>query len=289
MTPVAVASPRVLLLAHDLRSPGTEELARTVFEVLPPAERERILRKRVTADRTRSLIGRWLARRAAAWIVGTPWTTLGTGQHPGGQPYVVARPQLSLSIAHSGRYALAAVALGARVGVDTEQVARVTRLPDDVFLGPGERAALHAMPQDAECRAALWVLKEAAAKLTGQGLRAGLRSIRFECPGARFPLAARTPYVAAEFSAFRLPGGYVAAVGLSAGRPPREPVFVTPPFVRQPWRQEGRTAFMNDPVQQNSLGRTDDHLAEPERAPRSDVGRDDDNEEAEQHIWRSVN
>lgn len=33
MTPVA-ASPRVLLLAHDLRTPGTEELARTVSELL---------------------------------------------------------------------------------------------------------------------------------------------------------------------------------------------------------------------------------------------------------------
>ncbi|GEC06297.1 hypothetical protein SSP24_39520 [Streptomyces spinoverrucosus] len=218
----------MLLLAHDLRSPGTEELARTVFEVLVPTERERILRKRLAADRTRSLIGRWLARRAAASIVGTPWTTLRTGQHPGGQPYVVGRPQLSLSIAHSGRYALAAVALGARVGVDTEQVARVARLPDDAFLGPGERAALYAVPRDAERRAAMWVLKEAAAKLTGQGLRAGLRNIGFECRGAHFPLAARTPYAAAEFRAFRLPGGYVAAVGLSAGKPPREPVFVTP-------------------------------------------------------------
>ncbi|WP_324783388.1 4'-phosphopantetheinyl transferase family protein [Streptomyces sp. H51] len=239
MTAVAAASPRVLLLAHDLRSRGTEELARTVFEVLPPAEREQILRKRVAADRTRSLIGRWLARRAAARIVGTPWTALCTGQRPGGQPYVPARPQLSLSIAHSGRYALAVVALGALVGVDTEQVARVTRLPDDVFLSPGERAALQAMPQDAERRAALWVLKEAAAKLTGQGLRAGLRRIGFECPGTRLPLAARTPYVAAEFSAFRLPDGYVAAVGVSAGRPPRAPVFVTP--VRETGSETGRT------------------------------------------------
>ncbi|CAM5474792.1 putative 4'-phosphopantetheinyl transferase [Streptomyces afghaniensis 772] len=227
MTPAA-APPRVLLLAHDLHSPGTEELAHTVSEVLAPAEREHVLRKRLAADRTRTLIGRWLARRAAARIVGAPWTTLCTGQRLGGQPYVVGRPQLSLSIAHSGRYALAAVALGARVGVDTEQVARVTRLPDDAFLGPGERAALHAVPQDEERRAALWVLKEAAAKLTGQGLRAGLRSIGFECPGTRFPLVARTPYAAAQFRAFRLPGGYVAAVGVSAGEPPRGPVFVTP-------------------------------------------------------------
>lgn len=152
---------------------------------------------------------------------------------------MVGRPQLSLSIAHSGRYALAAVALGARVGVDTEQVARVTRLPDHAFLGPGERAALHAPPQDEERRAALWALKEAAAKLTGQGLRAGLRSIGFECAGARFPLIARTPYAAAEFRAFRLPGGYVAAVGVSAGEPPREPEFVTP--VRETALETGRT------------------------------------------------
>ncbi|MCP9956146.1 4'-phosphopantetheinyl transferase family protein [Streptomyces sudanensis] len=217
------ASPRVLLLAHDLRSPGTEELARRLFVVLPAADLERMLRKRMAADRTRSLIGWWLARRAAASLIGAPWTTLITGRRPDGQPYVVGRPQLSLSIAHSGRYALAAVALGARVGVDTEQVARVARLSDDAFLGPGERA----VPQDTERRAALWVLKEAAAKLTGQGLRAGMRRIEFECRGARLPFTARTPYAVAEFRAFRLPGGYVAAVGSSAGEPPRGPEFVT--------------------------------------------------------------
>ena len=239
MTPGVAGPPRVLLLAYDLRSPGTEDLALAVSKVLSPAERERVLRKRLAADRTRSLIGRWLARRAAARIVGTPWTTLCTGQRPGGQPYVVGRPQLSLSIAHGGRYALAAAALEARVGVDTEQVARVTRLPDHAFLGPGERAALRAVPRGEERRAALWVLKEAAAKLTGQGLRAGLRNIGFECPGTRFPLAARTPYAAAEFRAFRLPGGYVAAVGSSAGEPPREPVFVTP--FRETALNTGRT------------------------------------------------
>jgi phosphopantetheinyl transferase len=95
------------------------------------------------------------------------------------------------------------------------------------------------VPQDEERRAALWVLKEAAAKLTGQGLRAGLRSIGFECPGASLPFVARTPYAAARFRAFRLPGGYVAAVGVSAGEPPREPVFVTP--VRETAPETGRT------------------------------------------------
>ncbi|WP_324783389.1 hypothetical protein [Streptomyces sp. H51] len=44
----------------------------------------------------------------------------------------------------------------------------------------------------------------------------------------------------------------------------------------------------NDPVQRNSVGRADDHLVEPERAPHGDEHRDSD-EEAEQHIWRSVN
>jgi hypothetical protein len=46
---------------------------------------------------------------------------------------------------------------------------------------------------------------------------------------------------------------------------------------------------MNDLVRQNSIGRTDDHLVAPERVPRGDEGRDDHDEEAEQHIWRSVN
>ncbi|WP_327727877.1 hypothetical protein OG250_13765 [Streptomyces sp. NBC_00487] len=46
---------------------------------------------------------------------------------------------------------------------------------------------------------------------------------------------------------------------------------------------------MNDLVRQISIGRDDDHLVTPERVPRGDGGQDDQDEEWEQHIWRSVN
>lgn len=45
---------------------------------------------------------------------------------------------------------------------------------------------------------------------------------------------------------------------------------------------------MNDLVRQNNMGRADGHLAAPERVPHGDEARDDYEEEAEQHIWRSV-
>ncbi|GAA1151711.1 phosphopantetheinyl transferase [Kitasatospora gansuensis] len=217
---------RTRFLAHDLDTPGAEELAAAVFRVLPAAERERVLRLHLPSDRTRSTIARWLARRAAADLVGEPWTALRLARHADGRPRVEDRPELSLSIAHSGRYAMAAVAVGALVGIDTEQVSRVAALPDSFFLTPAESAALPPAAEGPEHRAALWVLKEAAVKLTGEGLRGGLRRIGFEPRGECLPYVARTTYTTAEFRALRLPGGYVAAVGVSSGTPPHRPEFV---------------------------------------------------------------
>ncbi|KQV18689.1 MULTISPECIES: 4'-phosphopantetheinyl transferase superfamily protein [unclassified Kitasatospora] len=250
MTPGPIP-PQTRFLAHDLDTPGSEELAEAVFRALPAPERERVLRLHRPSDRTRSLVARWLARRAASDLVGEPWTALRLARHADGRPRVEAHPELSLSIAHSGRYTMAAVAVGAVVGIDTEQVSRVAALPDSTFLTPAERAALR--PATEEHRAALWVLKEAAVKLTGEGLRGGLRRIGFEPQGECLPYVARTPYTPAEFRAVRLRGGYVAAVGVSSGTPPQRPEFVGGP------------------------------------APTADERAQGHHEEPEPHIWRSVN
>ncbi|MET9970181.1 hypothetical protein ABZZ80_30750 [Streptomyces sp. NPDC006356] len=46
---------------------------------------------------------------------------------------------------------------------------------------------------------------------------------------------------------------------------------------------------MHDLVQQNSTDRYRDNLLTLEPVTRDDEGRDDHDEEAEHHIWRSVN
>ncbi|MEH6374635.1 4'-phosphopantetheinyl transferase superfamily protein [Streptomyces sp. KLMMK] len=219
--------PQSLFLACDLQEPGAEAAARAALRHLSAPDRERVARLHRSTDRTRSVLARWLALQAAGRLLGVPWTGLRLGRHHHGRPYVTTHPRLSLSMAHSGRYAVAAVALGARAGVDVEEISRVSALPDSAFLTPAEITSLPSAGSAAEHRAALWVLKEAATKLTGEGMRAGMKRVGFRWQeGAHVPFAAETPYTGGEFTACRLPGGYVCAVGVSAGTPPATPTLL---------------------------------------------------------------
>jgi 4'-phosphopantetheinyl transferase len=286
-----VPSAKNLVLACDLQEPGTEAAARAVLRRLSTNDQERIARLGLSADRTRSVMARWLALQAASQLLGTPWTALRLGRHRQGPPYVVAQPHLSLSMAHSGRYAVAAVALGGRVGVDVEEVSRVAALPDSAYLTPAEISALPSARQGGEPRAMLWALKDTAMKLTGEGLRAGMKRIGFRWRnGARGLCAARTSYTAGEFTVCRLPGGYVCAVGVSAGTPPSAPLFLVDGHGPRLETERSDFAMHPDsmrPVHENSGpeldGTTDGNdLA---TAPRVEQ----DVEVAEPHIWLSVN
>ncbi|MEU1816566.1 4'-phosphopantetheinyl transferase superfamily protein [Streptomyces roseifaciens] len=221
--------PKSLFLACDLQEPGAEAAARATLRHLSAHDQERVARLHRSTDRTRSVLARRLALQAAGRLLGVPWSGLRLGRHHHGRPYVTTHPGLSLSMAHSGRYAVAAAALGARVGVDVEEIARVSTLPDSSFLTPAEIAALPSPAEGAaEHRAALWVLKEAATKMTGEGMRAGMKRVGFRRQeGAHVPFTAETSYTGGEFTACRLPGGYVCAVGVSAGTPPATPTLLT--------------------------------------------------------------
>ncbi|SNX63789.1 phosphopantetheinyl transferase [Streptomyces sp. TLI_55] len=274
--------PDILVLAYDLHTPGAEVAARAVLPRLSVDDRERIARLRRPGDRTRSVLARWLALQGAARLLGTPWTGLRLTRDPRGRPYVAGRPRLSLSLAHSGRYAVAAVAYGGRVGVDVEEVSRVAALPDSAYLTPAEISALPPAPHGAESRAALWALKEAATKLTGEGLRAGMRRVGFRRrEGARGPMVAQTSYTPGVFTAHRLPGGYVCAVGLDTG----------PVAGEQAEERAERSTYamhLTRPIQEHRTpnpggppAEADDAVA-PERPER-------DEEETDPHIWLSVN
>ncbi|MFJ6052360.1 4'-phosphopantetheinyl transferase family protein [Streptomyces sp. NPDC092307] len=243
-------SPQSLFLTCDLQAPGAGAAARAALCRLSPHDQERVARLHRPADRTRSVLARRLALQAAGRLLDVPWTGLQLGRHRDGRPYVKTQPRLFVSMAHSGRYAVAAAALGARVGVDVEEISRVSVLPDRAFLTPDEISALPSAGPDAEHRAALWVLKEAAMKLTGEGMRAGMKRVGFHGQGElRVPFSAHTPYTAGEFNVSRLPGGYVCAVGVSAGVPPTTSTVLTAGLEME----------------------------------------EEEEQEAESHIWRSVN
>lgn len=75
------------------------------------------------------------------------------------------------SISHTKRHAFCALSKR-NVGIDAEELDRDIRLKlADKILSPGEKAQFDAAVDKRRALLTFWVLKEAAAKLTGEGLR----------------------------------------------------------------------------------------------------------------------
>ena len=93
---------------------------------------------------------------------------IGTGER--GKPYFVDSAW-HFSISHTKRHAFCALS-EAPVGIDAEELDRNIdlRLADKI-LSPGERAQFDAAADKRRALLTFWVLKEAAAKFTGDGLR----------------------------------------------------------------------------------------------------------------------
>lgn len=89
---------------------------------------------------------------------------------PQGKPYFPDSPwQFSLS--HTRSHALCALSRNP-VGVDGEELGRQVSLGlAEKILSPGEKAQFDAAPDKRLALLTFWVLKEAAAKATGEGLR----------------------------------------------------------------------------------------------------------------------
>lgn len=152
------------------------------------AERARIDRFRMSADRTRALVGRGLARALLGHTLGIEpgEVQLREGQH--GRPELCESPApgIDFNVSHSGDWAIVGVTLGAAVGVDVEQVRPVADL--DSLMGsvlrPSEARVLARLDDRDRLDRFLccWTLKEASLKARGTGLGGGLASVELEVP-----------------------------------------------------------------------------------------------------------
>ncbi|MFE0592619.1 hypothetical protein [Micromonospora echinospora] len=129
--------------------------------VLDDTERRRLAAIVHPRHRRQSTLGAVLLRLAVAHHVGVPADRLRVVRECPSCPEPHGRPRLpghrlSVSVSHSGRRVVVAVAARDGLGVDVERVV------------PGQR------PADLE----LWCRREAVAKATGDGLRIRVRDIR---------------------------------------------------------------------------------------------------------------
>ena len=89
---------------------------------------------------------------------------------PRGKPYFQDSP-LHFSISHSKNHAFCVLSCRC-VGIDAEEKDRqINLLLAEKILSPSEHARLNDAENKRDALLRLWVLKEAAAKLTGEGLR----------------------------------------------------------------------------------------------------------------------
>lgn len=171
----------VVYLARDTEG----ERAMAARLSLTPAEREDLARYRSSKRRAEYLAGRLAAKKAAACALGrTGCSTLEILRQPNGAPWVKRHRALRISIAHSARLAVAAVAyhpIGLDLELETQRPRELARWffsPDELHqLSTKSGADWHALAN------LLWTRKEAVAKVGQWG--SGLVFAQLDCTTPR--------------------------------------------------------------------------------------------------------
>ena len=201
-------------------------------DALSATERARHDRLRRDADRDRFATGRALARHALAAELGLDPEAVElharcpTCGGPHGKPTLPEAPaDLDFSIAHAGDRVVVAVARGAAVGIDVEQVAETGDLASERagVLTRAERDVLDATRADLRAAAffAYWTRKEAVLKALGTGLLTPMAELQVSAPRQAprveaWPGAADGHAWMADIDAGH---GYAGAVALLTERP----------------------------------------------------------------------
>jgi len=120
-------------------------------------------------------VGRLLLARLYQQVASLPLPPIAVT--PRGKPYF-ADSSWHFSIAHTKNYAFCVLSQR-NVGLDAEEKGRkVSPALIPRYLSPAERSRLGAQPDDGFLR--LWVLKEAEAKRTGQGIGNWMKNTDFD-------------------------------------------------------------------------------------------------------------
>ena len=191
--------------------------------LLDAAERERARRLAGSHAGDELVTSRAAQRLIGARYLGVPPSAVRTDRSCGhcggaahGPPRFVGRPDVTHAVAHAGAWLLVAVTAGEPVGVDLETtpgfgdrdgLARAT-------LTAGEARRYAALPEAERRRWLLtaWTRKEAAAKLTGLGLRVAPRLLDVSGPVAAAEGVPGWPAEPVLLRELSLPAGYVGTL-----------------------------------------------------------------------------
>ena len=148
---------------------------------LCPTEKARAARLKVAEARAQFIITRAVLRQLLANYLGIAPRALVFTEGPHGKPALSPdwqQRRIEFNVSHAADYALLALSLGHRLGVDIESVERQVdyRALANRFFSAAEQEALNKLPAGAAGAAfyRVWSRKEACLKATGQGLAGGL-------------------------------------------------------------------------------------------------------------------
>ncbi len=220
------AMPDLSLAANDLHvwlipiDAPPDRLAR-LGAILSPDEQQRAARFHFERDRIRFTAARAALRRILSRYLRCAPADLAFDYSPHGKPALPGDNPLSFNLSHSGDWAVCAVTLSRRVGVDIELIRPdlASETIAERFFSPREAAELRALPRHEQPAAFFrcWTRKEAFVKARGEGLSLPLDRFDVTLRPGEPPALLRTlddPREAARWSmaALSAPPGYEATV-----------------------------------------------------------------------------
>lgn len=155
--------------------------------VLDGEERERALRYRRPADRTRYAVTRAVLRELLGQQLGTEPASLRFAASGHGRPELAGFACLSFNVSHSGDHALIAISGVRKVGIDIERVdpALDWQALTGLVCAEDEQQVLMAEPVWLQRQSFFrcWTAKEAVLKTLGLGIAEGLRALAVQPAG----------------------------------------------------------------------------------------------------------
>lgn len=143
---------------------------------LPEQRRRHALSLRHDRDRRNAIAAYTLLRDALRDVYDIDDAPL-FGYRDGGKPYIIGREDVHFNISHC-RAAVACVVADRPVGVDIETVRPFNGTLARAVLSPDELQRTLSSPRPAEHFITLWTRKESYLKMTGEGIRRDLRTMR---------------------------------------------------------------------------------------------------------------
>ncbi len=198
-----------------------EEQLRAHWEILSPEERVQAERFKPADKRREYAAARGMLRQALAAMTGAPAAGFRFRQDERGKP-VLCRGgdglDIAFNVSHSHGMALAAVALGGKLGVDLEKIRADVNWQGLArrFFSAAERRALDDLPVEKRLESFFecWTRREALVKGTGAGIARGFQAFD-GAGGTEAPATApAAPTAAWEIKNIPAPQGYAAALAV---------------------------------------------------------------------------